>query len=75
MKEKQVGFLGIDQYGQRFILRQYPRKELLEQLGYKHANKMYTELKDGSSYHSGYIVGIHWIEVFSVFTWKRSIPV
>jgi len=64
-----LGYLGIDQYGNNYHLDKYPRKELMEYLGYKSAQKMYTDLKDGGSRHSGYVIGPHWIRVLEVHSW------
>jgi hypothetical protein len=42
--------MGIDQYGQTYHnLGKYPRKELLERLGYKNAKKMYSGQKRWSN--------------------------
>ena len=67
-----LGYLGIDQYGKRYKMDKYPRKELLEQTGYSNASKMYMERKDGSSYHDGYVIGPHWITVHEVHSWDRN---
>ena len=59
--------IGIDQYGRTYPnLGKYPRKELLSQLGYKNAHKMYKDKKDGSSVHCGYVVGNYWITLYEV---------
>ena len=59
--------MGIDQYGNHYDdLGKYPRKALLEQLGYKNASKMYVDKKDGSSVHIGYIIGGNWITLYKV---------
>ena len=53
--------MGIDQYGQTYRdLGKYPRKELLNRLGYKKAEKMYRDKKDGSVVHCGYVIGGNW---------------
>ena len=64
-------FIGINQCGDCFRIRKYPRKELLEQLGYKHADKMYRDTKNKKSVHIGYVIGQHWIEVFKLSNWKE----
>lgn len=68
-----LGYLGIDQYGDKYILKsQYPRKELLEYFGRKHASKMYTDLKSGGHKESGYVIAGHWITLYRVFEWKEG---
>ena len=69
-----LGYLGTDQYGQTFTISEYPRKELMEQLGYKSANKMYVDLKDGGTRHTGYVIGGHWINVYEVHSWNTVEP-
>ena len=57
----------IDQYGQIYHnLGKYPRKELLERLGYKRADKMYIDKKDGSIVLCGYVIGRKWITLYEV---------
>ena len=59
--------VGIDQYGQTYHdLGKYPRKELLNRLGYKKADKMYQDKKDGSVVHCGYVIGGNWITLYEV---------
>lgn len=62
--------MGIDQYGQTYHGLKKPRKDLLEQLGRTHANKMYRDIK-GKSVHVGYIIGGLWIEIYQVKPWKE----
>lgn len=64
---KLVGYLGIDQYGGKYIIKKYPRKELLEQLGRKHADKIYIDnVKTGKPMHCGYYIAGLWIDVYKV---------
>ena len=66
-----LGYLGIDQYGERYKLDKHPRKELLEKLGRKHADKMFVDdVKTGEAKHIGYIVGGRWVTVYEVHEWK-----
>jgi len=69
MTHKQLGFLGIDQHGKHYNMEVHPRKELLEQLGYAKAGKMYRDTKDGKTRHVGYVIGPYWVEVFRVCQW------
>lgn len=56
-----------DQYGRLYPdLGPYPRKALLEQLGRKHADKMYVDKLDGSTLHIGYIIARLWLTIYSV---------
>ena len=45
-------YLGLDQYGQHYLIREHPRKELLEKLGRQHAAKMYLDV-NGRARHCG----------------------
>ena len=50
--------MGIDQYGETYhYLGKFPRKELLKRLGYKKADEMYQDKKDGSTVHCVYFIG------------------
>lgn len=70
---RQLGYLGIDQYGQTYKIEKSPRKELLEQLGASHADKMYCDTTDGKTKHKGYIISDLWISVYSVNEWKAAV--
>ena len=59
-------YIGIDQYGQHYLIENHPRKELMEQLGIKHAEKMYVDTTDGKPHHIGYVIGNLWIQVVRV---------
>jgi hypothetical protein len=64
--------MGIDQYGQTYHnLGKYPRKELLSRLGYKKADKIYRDKKDGSSVHCEYVIGKLWIGLYKVEPYER----
>lgn len=67
-----LAYLGVDQTGTCYLINKYPRKELMEQLGYKSASKMYTEQKGEESKHTGYVIGSHWIKVFRISDWERG---
>ena len=64
-----LGYLGVDQYGDRYKMDSHPRKELLEQLGRSHADMMYVDTKDGKARHDGYIIAGRWISVYEVHSW------
>jgi hypothetical protein len=59
-------FMAIDQYGQTYHALKHPRKDLCDQLGTKHADKMYVDGKDGKTYHVGYIIRGLWLQVLEV---------
>lgn len=67
-----LGYLGIDQYGQHYAIDKHPRKELLDKLGRKHASKMYVDLKNGGSRHTGYVIAGLWIRVLEVHAWNNK---
>ena len=63
-------YMAVDQYGQTFHGLDHPRKDLLERLGYKYAQKMYQDTKDGNAKHTGYVIGGHWFTVYAVAPWQ-----
>lgn len=57
--------IAIDQGGRYYpLFSNYPRKELMEKLGRKHANKMYVDSKKGISYHIGYVIAGKWLTIW-----------
>lgn len=61
--------LAIDQYGQVVpIAGKHPRKELLDALGYRHADKVYVDTKSGTRRHVGYVIGGRWFSFFERVT-------
>ncbi len=61
-------YLGHDQHGNHYAIKEYPRKELMEQLGRSHVAKMYTD-RGGEKpgvYHIGYIIAGCWISVYGL---------
>lgn len=69
---KVLGYLGIDQYGQRYKIDKHPRKELLHYLGRTKAVKMYVDTKEGSVKHTGYVIDGLWITVYTVCEWSKN---
>jgi hypothetical protein len=68
-----LGYLGIDQYGNRYKIDKHPRKELLE----KHyltgkVSKMYRDGENGDVNHVGYIIGNLWVDIYEVHDWKGN---
>lgn len=68
-----LGYLGLDNFGNYYRIDKYPRKELLDYLGYKHADKMYTDTLSGKTKHIGYIIGQHWIRIYEIHDWNGGI--
>lgn len=59
-------YMAIDQYGQTYHGLEHPRKDLLERLGYTHAQKIYQDKADGSTVHVGYVIGGLWLTLYKV---------
>lgn len=64
-----LGYIGLDQCGNSYRIKQHPRKELLEQLGSRHAERMFIDGEDGEPKHIGYVIGQRWITVYEVHEW------
>ena len=43
----------------------------MEYIGNKHCTKMFTDHKDLSSWHIGYVIGDHWYRLFRVFRFSE----
>jgi hypothetical protein len=67
-----VGYLGIDQDGNKFLMDKYPLRELIKQIGRKHVSKMYRDRMNEGVKCVGYVIGQHWVEVFEVHTWRGA---
>jgi hypothetical protein len=65
-------FMAIDQYGTTYHGLTHPRKDLLEKLCVKSASKIYTDSKDGKTYHVGYVIGGLWLTVYAVEPMRRE---
>jgi hypothetical protein len=61
--------MAIDQHGTTYHGLVNPRKDLMDRIGVKHAEKMYRDRK-GEAKHVGYIVGGLWCEVYAVSEWN-----
>ena len=60
-----------DQYGQwHHDLGRHPRKELLNRLCRKKAQRMFIDTKDGTSKHIGYVIAGLWLTLFRVEEWS-----
>jgi len=58
--------IAIDQYGHTVYLNSgHPRKELLDECGYKHADKMYCDT-NGPAKHIGYVIGGRWFRIYKL---------
>ena len=69
MSKRTENFMAIDQYGHTHHGLVHPRRDLLEKLGYTHADKMYQDTIDGDSIHTGYIIGGLWLAIYQVKPW------
>ncbi len=67
---KHLNYLGIDQYGQHYHIATHPRRELCEQLGTKHADRMYVDLPTGGTRHVGYVIAGRWVHILRVSSWR-----
>ena len=67
-----LGIMGIDQYGTHYDGLVHPRRDLLARLGYKHAEKMFQDSRDGNVKHVGYVIGGLWITLYTVCSWERG---
>jgi hypothetical protein len=59
-------YMAVDQHGNTFHALKHPRKDLMKEIGSKHADKMYVDLKSGGSKQIGYVIGKHWLSVYEV---------
>lgn len=67
-----INFMAIDQYGQTYHnLGKHPRKELIERVGGGKVSKMYQDKKDGSTVHTGYVIGGLWLSLYEVKPFER----
>ena len=68
---RRIGHIAVDQHGNFIMLREHPRKELMEYFGRKHIAKMYTDGPNGPR-HIGYVVAGRWCVVYEVRRWDRA---
>jgi len=59
-------YIAIDQYGEKVLIKEHPRKELCEWAGTSHADKMYCDDNAGNTYHVGYVIARHWFNVLGL---------
>ena len=60
--------IAVDQYGRvHSIPGKHPRKELLERLGRKHADRIYRDKRTGPPVHVGYIIAGLWLSLFTAY--------
>jgi hypothetical protein len=59
-------YIAIDQYGNHRFIDEFPRKELTQYHGVKHADKMYRDTSGGGEQHVGYVVSGHWYEIMKL---------
>jgi len=58
-------FMAHDQYGNHYSIEKHPRKTLMDELGVKHAQKMFVDRED-ETFHIGYIIAGHWLTVYGL---------
>jgi len=67
MIKTRIRYIAISDSGNRVMLTtDTPRKELMEYLGAKHAEKIYVDTKEGEVAHIGYIIGGEWYTLYAV---------
>lgn len=66
-------YVGVDDCGRFFPIEEHPRRELCEQLGRKHCERMFVDGPDGRPKHIGYVIGGWWIRVYRVEDWSRPL--
>jgi len=54
--------LFVDQYGNQFGAKTV--RELRQQVGGR-CSKMYRDSKDGTTWHTGYVIGQHWLTMYA----------
>lgn len=68
-------FIAIDQHDNHVWIKKHPRKELLDYMGMRHADRMYMmyiDDKEGHSHHIGYVIGGRWFTVHAISDWDKS---
>ena len=66
-------YIAIDQYGQTWKNLEHPRKDLMEKIGCRHAEKMYIDGDDGKIYHVGYVIGGLWLNVCEIQPMRKEV--
>lgn len=66
-------YIAIDQYGQTWHNLEHPRKDLMKQIGCSHAEKMYIDGEDGKVYHTGYVIGGLWLNVYEIQPMRKEV--
>lgn len=62
-----------DQFGNTFHdIGPHPSKALLEKLGRTKAQPMYQDKTDGRTVQTGYVIGEHWLTIYTVTPWERA---
>ena len=59
-------FMAVDQYGATYHGLTHPRRDLLDRLDAKHADKMYVDALSGECVHIGYVIKGLWLTVYKV---------
>ena len=69
---KEQRYMALGHYGTKvfFTAKRHPRKAFLGAVGARSARKQYTEYKDGTDSHTGYIANGEWFTLYLVEPWK-----
>ncbi len=63
-------YMAIDQYGHTYHGLTHPRRDLMNRLCCKHAEKMYVDTDEGAK-HIGYVIAGLWLTLYEVKTYEK----
>ena len=63
-------YVARDQLGHVYWGLEHPRKDLMERLCCKHAEKMFQDTPQGPR-HIGYVIAGLWLRVYQLEEWER----
>ena len=66
--------MAVDQNGSTHHALKHPRKDLLERLNARTADRMFIQ-RDGRTYHIGYVIGDRWLTLYEVKPFRREVHV
>ena len=67
-------YMAIDQDGNTHHALRHPRKDLLERLNARTADRMFVN-RSGRTYHVGYVIGDRWLTLYEVMPLRREVRV
>lgn len=66
-----MNYLAVNEYGYVIkLLTKYPRKELMDYFGVKHAERIYQNTSEGTKMHVGWIVAKQWWSIYQLCEWS-----